>query len=162
MKVPHERGMARLDEALRLAAAGRHSSLECWVTVYSGFAAVYQSDAVQAEAQFNTALALVRTRGLPNAVVHGLAGKAVLLVDQGHAEFGAQVLGAAEALRQRASESWRPAEESVIRRSRLRLQQDLGDSALSLALLRGEMLTLVNSIALALETTSRTTDIRPS
>ena len=156
------KGMARLDEALRLAAAGRHSSLECWVTVYSGFAAVYQSDAVQAEAQFDTALALGRTRGLPNAVVHGLAGKAVLLADEGQAEFGAQILGAAEALRQRASESWHPAEESAIGRARLRLQQDLGDSALSLALLRGEMLTLVDSITLALGTTRGTTDVPPS
>ncbi len=145
------RGMARLDEALRLAAAARYSSLECWVTVYSGFGALYQSDAVFAEAQFDNALTLARTRGLPNAVVHGLGGKAVLLTDEGYPERGAQLLGAAEALRKRAAESWHPAEESVIARARLRLQSDLGEAALSLTLLRGEMLSLVDSIALALD-----------
>jgi predicted ATPase/DNA-binding SARP family transcriptional activator len=144
-------GVTRLDEALRLARVGRHSSLECWVTVYSGFAALHQADAVHAETQFDHALTLGRARGLSNAVVHGLAGKAALLAHEGEAEHGARVLGAAEALRQRATESWHPAEESAIGLARIRLEEDLGSSAFSLAVLRGEMLSLVDSIALALD-----------
>ncbi len=146
-------GAVRVEEARRLAGVGGHSSLECWVTVYSGFAAVYRSDMVDAERQFRAALSLARSRGLPNAAVHGLAGIAVVLADQGHSEPGAKVLGAAEALRKRASESWHPAEEPVIDRARLRMQADLGDSEVSLALLRGGMLSLVDSIALGLDTT---------
>ena len=146
-------GVARLDESLRLAVVGRHSSLECWVTVYSGFAALHQSEAVFAEAQFNTSLRLARTRGLPIAAVHGLAGKAAILADEGRSERAAQMLGAAEALRERASESWHPAEESIIARARLRLERDLGDDALSLGLLRGGMLSLFDAIALALDGT---------
>ena len=147
------RGVARLDESLRLATAAPYSSLECWVTVYSGFAALYQSEAIFAEAQFDTALTLARARGLPNAVVHGLAGKAALLIEMGRSETGAQILGAADALSRRASESWHPAEEAIVTQAHLRLQRDLGDAALSLALLRGEMLSLVDSIALALDST---------
>jgi hypothetical protein len=146
-------GMARLDEALRLAAVGRHSSLECWVTVYSGFAALYRSEAVFAEAQFDTALALARTRGLPNAAVHGMAGKGALLANEGRSERGAQLLGAAEALRRRASESWHPAEEMLLSQARARLQTDLGDAGLSLAVQRGGMLSLFDSLALALDST---------
>ena len=123
------RGVTRLDEALRLSAVARYSSLECWVTVYSGFAALYQSEAVFAEAQFDSRSLWPAARGLPNAVVHGLAGKAVLLSEQGDPERGAQILGAAEALRKRASESWHPAEESIIARAQARLQRDLGDAA---------------------------------
>ncbi len=108
---------------------------------------------VDAERQFRAALTLARSRGLPNAVGHGLAGIAVVLADQGQSERGAMVLGAAEALRKRASESWHPAEESVIDRARLRMQADLGDSEVSLALLRGGMLSFVDAIALGLDTT---------
>jgi predicted ATPase len=115
-----------------------------------GYTALHAGDEAGAEARFLQALSMFRKLGNQRGIAECLTGLAGLCAARSRPELGAQLLGAAHALMDRAGAAWWPADRVEIERSRRTIQNALNAQGFDEAWSTGEGMSLDRAVALVL------------
>jgi predicted ATPase len=107
-----------------------------------GYVAQYEGDTVRAEAQFRESLAMFRRLGNRRGIAECLAGLAGLRARQGHPQWAATMLGAAESLLHATGGAWWPADRVEVERNREIIRSALDEAGFATAWEKGHALTL--------------------
>jgi len=101
------------------------------------YAVHHRGDSVQATNLFKEGLGIQHEMGNQAGIAECLAGIASVVTVQGQAHQGAQLLSAAEALREASGATWWPADRIEYEHSLALLHQSLGEAALAAAWAEG-------------------------
>jgi len=104
------------------------------------YAVQHRGDSAQAIDLFKEGLGIQHEMGNQAGIAECLAGIARVVTAQNQALQGAQLLSAAEALREASSATWWPADRIEYEHSLALLRQSLGDAALAAAWAEGRKL----------------------
>ena len=92
-----------------------------------GYVALHEGDYMRAETQFRKSLTMFRRLGNRRGIAECLAGLAGLRARQGHSEWGATMLGAAESLLRVTGGAWWPADRIEVERNQEIIRSALGE-----------------------------------
>ncbi len=107
-----------------------------------GYIAQHEGDYTRAESQFRDSLVMFRQLGNRRGMAECMAGLAGLKSLQGHTEWGAIMLSAAENVLQTTGGAWWPADRGEVERSREFIRAALDENALALAQEKGRAMSL--------------------
>ena len=97
------------------------------------YAVLHRGDCAQALGLFNEGLAIQYEMGNQAGIAECLAGIASVMIAQGKAQQGAQLLSASAALREASGSAWWPADRIEYEHSLALLHQSLSERALAAA-----------------------------
>jgi len=136
-------------QALLSDAADRGDSAR--FTHNLGYIAQHEGEYALAENQFRESLAMFRQLGNRRGIAECLAGLAGLQARQGHAEWAAVALGAAEVLLMTTGGAWWPADRIEVERTQEIIRSKVDEPELTAALEKGRAMTQEQVLAFALE-----------
>lgn len=114
-----------------------------------GYVAQYEGDYTQAEAQFRKSLVMFRRLGNRRGIVECLAGLAGLRARQGHPQWAATMLSAAESLLRVTDGAWWPADRVEVERNQELIRSTLDEVELAAAREKGQAMTLNQALVFA-------------
>lgn len=114
-----------------------------------GYVAQYEEEFGLAESLFRKSLAMFRRLGNRRGIAECLAGLAGLKARQGHAEWGAIMLSAAESMLKITGGAWWPADRVEVERNREMLQYALSADEFEKAQKTGGVMNIDQAIAFA-------------
>jgi predicted ATPase/Tfp pilus assembly protein PilF len=116
-----------------------------------GYIAQHEGDYAQAESQFRKSLMLFRQLGNRRGMAECMAGLAGLRARQGHAEWGAIMLSAAESVLKSTGGAWWPADRVEVDANQEFLRSALSEISLAAAQAKGRGMTLEQALTFVSE-----------
>ncbi|MDQ2691395.1 MAG: tetratricopeptide repeat protein, partial [Chloroflexota bacterium] len=116
-----------------------------------GYIAQHRGDYTAAENQFKKSLAMFRELGNRRGMAECMAGLAGLQARQGHAEWGATMLSAADAILKSTGGEWWPADRVEVEANQEILRSALSETELAAAQTKGRSMTLEQALAFVSE-----------
>jgi len=144
------RAMAMLEESLALWRKLRDTGGTAYALRDLGFAALHAGDADRAAALWGEALTVVKDQADAVTLAQCLEGLSQVLTAQQRFAESAQLLGAAEAIRESIGAPVLPADRPAVDGTRERLRRAMGPEAAAAAWARGQAMGPDEAIALAL------------
>jgi predicted ATPase len=116
-----------------------------------GYIAQHEGDYARAESQFRKSLVMFRRLGNRRGMAECMAGLAGLRARQGDAQWGAEMLSAAEAVLKVTGGEWWPADRAEVEANQEVLRSALIEAELTAAQTKGRAITLEQALAFASE-----------
>jgi predicted ATPase len=114
-----------------------------------GYIAQHEEEFELAETQFRKSLKMFRRLGNRRGIAECLAGLAGLKAQQGHTQWGATLLSAADTLLKSHGSDWWPADRVEVERNREMLKSALSDDEFTKAWKTGEAMTIDEALSFA-------------
>jgi tetratricopeptide (TPR) repeat protein len=111
-----------------------------------GYVALHAGDETRTEAYFSESLAMFRKLGNQRGIAECVAALAALRAAQGQAQWGAILLGAAQAMLSATGAVWWPADRAEYERSLTSIHAALPADAFAAAWAKGQMMTMEQAL----------------
>ena len=116
-----------------------------------GYIAQHEGDYARAETQFRKSLTMFRQLGNRRGMAECMAGLAGLRARQGHAEWGAVMLSAAESVLKSTGGAWWPADRVEVDANQEFIRSALSEAEWTAAQTRGRAMTLEQALEFVIE-----------